>query len=486
MIKSGKTVKLASIPLLALFVFGCGPEDNSVADVIGDEETVATVGLYAAITDTDDSDDNAAGSLKYKLSDSDENDLTAGAISVDILYPTNQDQDFSIGLYDTSNSTSNMVADVILKSDGRIVTRVAGSASNELSTTHTLGVITNFQITWDKNQGDAGEYSVYMNELLLTTLPFNNVAATAVAYFGLKLSLNTGVAVATSTVDNIAIYSDVDMTELVYEDNFENYVVDEVLGDEQGDPYIATQAIVAGTDSGDGDGENASEVTLANYEWDFSEVDGSGLVMGDKELQMSKESDNYREIVDGAYGTNAVYITQSLTSGTYGYHYTTMSGTTDPLAAIDGMISMDITFNIEDVSSISASGNDLQLLENTDSNKGWKMIISKSSSKPQFKLYNGSGSTSVSGTTVLDSHTYYHIAATYDNETAKIYVNGVLEGTEVITDYLANTKDGDKVYLGGGSNSSQKNLEGALDNVAFWTVTLTADEVAARATEFGF
>ncbi len=478
-----------------------------------------------------------------------------------------------------------MVADVILKSDGRIVTRVAGSADNELSTTHTLGVITNFQIIWDKNLGDNGEYSVYMDNLLLATLPFNSTAATAVSYFGLKLSSNSKVAAATSAVDNIAIYSDVDLTQLVYEDNFESYIVDEVLGDEQGDIYIATQAIVAGTEGTDDseaeviddseteviddseteviddseaeviddseteviddseteviddseteviddsevaviddsevaviddsevaviddsevaviddsevavidDSEveiiDASEVTLANYEWDFSEVNGSGPVMGDKVLQMSKESANDREIVDGANGTNAVYITQSEISDTYGYHYTTMSGTTDPLAAIDGVISMDITFNIEEVDNILASGNDLQLLENTDSNQGWKMIINKSSSKPQFKLYNGSGSTSVSGTTVLESDTYYHIAATYDNETAKIYVNGVLEGTEVITDYLANTKDGDKVYVGGGSNSSQKNLEGALDNVAFWTVTLTADEVAARATEFGF
>ncbi len=84
-IKLGKTAKLSSIPLLALLAFGCGYEDKKtdtidtpdVIDTIDDIDVIdpaSIEGLYAAITDTDDS---AAGSLKYKLSDSDENDLTA-------------------------------------------------------------------------------------------------------------------------------------------------------------------------------------------------------------------------------------------------------------------------------------------------------------------------------------------------------------------------------------------------------------------------
>lgn len=223
-----------------------------------------------------------------------------------------------------------------------------------------------------------------------------------------------------------------------------------------------------------------------DYEWDFSELDADALA-GDKTLLMSKSSDNIRTLVTGANALGyALDVEQSATSGTYGYHYTTMDGTTDPLAATDGVISMEIVFKSDVITFNSDEGQDLQLLENTDSNTGWKIIVSKSSWVPQFKIYNGSGSTSVSGTTVLESDTWYDIVATYDNSEAKIYVNGVLEGTETITDYIANTKDGDKVYIGGGSNSSQKNLDGSIDSAAFWLDTLTADEIATRTEEFGF
>ncbi|WP_435235422.1 LamG domain-containing protein [Psychromonas sp. PT13] len=232
--------------------------------------------------------------------------------------------------------------------------------------------------------------------------------------------------------------------------------------------------------------EVATTSLTADYEWDFSDIDADAIE-GDKELLMSKSSDNVRTLVTGANALGyALDIQQSDTSGSYGYHYTTMDSTTDPLAATDGVISMEIVFKSDDITFNSTEGQDLQLLENTDSDTGWKVIVSKSSWKPQFKLYNGSGSTSVSGTTVLESDTWYDIVATYDNNEAKIYVNGVLEGTETITDYIPNTKDGDKVYIGGGSSSSQKNLDGSIDSAAFWLDTLTADEIATRAEEFGF
>ncbi|WP_215426501.1 LamG domain-containing protein, partial [Agarivorans albus] len=228
------------------------------------------------------------------------------------------------------------------------------------------------------------------------------------------------------------------------------------------------------------------EVPTADYEWDFTAIDADAA-QGDKELQMSKADANPRAVVDGAVeSAAAVSIEQSAESGSYGYHYTTMDSTTDPLAAIDGVISMEITFKADSASFNADLGQDLQLLENTDSNNGWKVVVNKSTLIPELRIYNGSGSTSIKATSVLEDDTYMHLVATYDGTTASIYINGELEGSAEVTDYVANTKEGDKVYIGGGSNSSQKNLAGAIDSAAFWLETLSAEEVAERAKDFGF
>jgi hypothetical protein len=228
------------------------------------------------------------------------------------------------------------------------------------------------------------------------------------------------------------------------------------------------------------------EVPTADYEWDFTTIDADAA-QGDKVLQMSKADANPRAVVDGAVDTAAaVSIEQSTESGSYGYHYTTMDSTTDPLAAIDGVISMEITFKADSASFNADLGQDLQLLENTDSNNGWKVIVNKSTLIPELRIYNGDGSTSIKATSVVEDDTYMHLVATYDGTTASIYINGELEGTAEVTDYIANTKEGDKVYIGGGSNSSQKNLAGAIDSAAFWLATLSAEEIAERAKDFGF
>ncbi|MDO6684819.1 MULTISPECIES: LamG domain-containing protein [unclassified Agarivorans] len=228
------------------------------------------------------------------------------------------------------------------------------------------------------------------------------------------------------------------------------------------------------------------DVPTAAYEWDFSTVDADAAE-GDKVLQMSKADDNPRAVVTGAVDNgSAVSIEQSTTSGSYGYHYTVMDSASDPLAAEDGVISMEITFKADDASFNADMSQDLQLLENTDSNKGWKVIVNKSTLIPELRIYNGDGSTSIKATSVLEDDTYMHLVATYNGTTANIYVNGKLEGTAEVTDYIANTKEGDKVYVGGGSNSSQKNLAGAIDSTAFWLETLTAEQVAERAKDFGF
>ncbi|MEZ9387450.1 LamG domain-containing protein [Vibrio lentus] len=310
-----------------------------------------------------------------------------------------------------------------------------------------------------------------------------------VQVIALRLGTNSGVTPYELIADNLKVYSlDESTGEYVeeFKDNFNDYSVGYDLNN---NPYNsstseATVINLSGDDGSNG-GDGDETITKADFEWNFSDVDG-GTGVG-KTLKTSKNDDNPKMVVNGAASTGgAAHITQSAVSGSYGYYYTTMDSTSDPLAFVDGTYSMEVVFSVDDVTFNSSASQDLQLLENTDSNNGYKLIIDKTSLKPKFRVYNGTGNTSIEAETAITNDTFMHILATFDNGEAKLYVNGVLEKEGTGLTFVPNTKDGDKVYIGGGSNSSQKNLEGVLDNAAFFNDVLTADEVAARANYFGF
>ncbi|MBW8191496.1 discoidin domain-containing protein [Neiella marina] len=513
---------------------------------------------------------------------------TTGMYSARILYPADETQSVFISVYDSANSTSSAIADLIMD-EGNLQVRESGGDKVDLTATFTPGEWVEFGISWDTVANDAnGNYTVYIDGVAVGS--FTNTAAdTEATHVSVKYPSTSNVTVYKLFVDNFAVYSDAAGTMPVFEDDFENnnvgdslvadpysdtgydavvveidatngmpvldsdpaaqavtlgdaivdvdlttyfvdpegdtlsYGINVYLGDsistdsgltisgdmltgtptEEGDYTVTIAAfdgsklstaadfvfnVTASTDPDPDPDPTPGEPADANYAWDFSVVDDE-TVLGDIDLSMSKSDNNPRTVVEGATADGlAVNIEQSTDSGTYGYYYAEMgTAATDPLAFNDGVMTMEIVFKADDIMSY-ADSQDLQLLENTDSNKGYKLIVSKSSQLPQFKLYNSSGSTSVTATTAIESGEWYHIVATFNGNgsDANIYVNGVLEGTATISDYVPNDKDGDKVYVGGGSNSSQKNLDGALDHAGFWTSVLTADEVAARATTFGF
>lgn len=263
-VKNGQKMKLTKIAAAVLstsLIFGCGGDlefqepnvdsgdtggetdngDNTGGETGGE----TTANLFASITDTSDS---TAGNLRYTLADDGQEDLLAGALSVDVLYPTGQDQDFSIGLYDESGNTSDMIADIILKSDGRVQTRIAGSGTTLTGVTHTPGTETNFTVTWDAT---TTTYTAFMDDVEIFSGDFNNTSATAVASFGVKLASNGKVAAETSTVDNIKVYSDTAMTTLVFEDDFEGFTVGDDLVGGAAAFYSGAEAIVGGVESTD-------------------------------------------------------------------------------------------------------------------------------------------------------------------------------------------------------------------------------------------
>lgn len=344
--KKFNLTKIAAVTLSAVLMLGCddlelkttsSDSDSSAGSSTDSGSGNVAANLYAAISDTSDT---ASGSLRYTLADDAQPDLTSGALSVDVTYPTGQDQDFSIGLYDASGSTSNMVADIILKSDGRIQTRIAGSGTTLAGFTHTPGTETNFIVTWDAT---TAEYTVKMDDVEIFSGEFNNTAATAVASFAAKLASNTKIAAQVSSIDNIKIYSDTAMNTLVFEDDFEDFTLNDDLVGGAAAYYSGNEAVVGGLESTDNNEQSTvtddfesytvgDVISAANTAWSTANIDNGSVAEvstvkangGTQSLYLADNDDNkpyaYREFTNSATSGSVsidVYTPSENTKTTY-------------------------------------------------------------------------------------------------------------------------------------------------------------------------
>ena len=86
------------------------------------------------------------------------------------------------------------------------------------------------------------------------------------------------------------------------------------------------------------------------------------------------------------------------------------------------------------------------------------------------------GPTELWGTTDLQTGTWYHYAATWDGTTRKVYLNGVLEASDVPTgDPIGNTS---ALGLGAASGGTYE-FNGTIDDARIWNVVRTPAEIAA-------
>ncbi len=87
------------------------------------------------------------------------------------------------------------------------------------------------------------------------------------------------------------------------------------------------------------------------------------------------------------------------------------------------------------------------------------------------------GPTELWGTTDLQTNTWYHFAATWDGTTRKVYLNGVLEASDVPTgDPIPNSSE---LGLGAASGGSYE-FNGTIDDARIWNVVRTQSEIAAN------
>ena len=89
--------------------------------------------------------------------------------------------------------------------------------------------------------------------------------------------------------------------------------------------------------------------------------------------------------------------------------------------------------------------------------------------KVQFILLFGSTHIKLNGNTTLSNNTWYHIAATYDGATMKIYINGVLDASVAQT----GTFTASSTFEIGRNYASSRIIDGELDDISVFNTALS-------------
>ncbi len=102
----------------------------------------------------------------------------------------------------------------------------------------------------------------------------------------------------------------------------------------------------------------------------------------------------------------------------------------------------------------------------------WQLSIADGNAALYLDDSDGGG---VRSTTTLNTGQWYHVAATWDGTQVKIYVNGLLETTQVRSGTIST--DTRPVYLGGRSGTDL--FDGRIDDVRLYNRALSPEEIAA-------
>jgi hypothetical protein len=192
-----------------------------------------TSNQVASITDTsDNANSNGSGDtgeLRYVFPD----ELTAGQVSLTVLYPAGEDQTFYISLFDEDSSTSSLIGELqmdegnykhrVLKTDGS-----GGTTSSTISGANfTPGTPVSVVLKWNTSASGAETYTFEVDGTHIKTE--NAMNAAPVTSLSLRLSSNNGTSDYAIEVDDLMIYSDEAGTTEVHSDDFEGYSVGDDL-----------------------------------------------------------------------------------------------------------------------------------------------------------------------------------------------------------------------------------------------------------------
>ncbi|WP_117614965.1 endo-beta-N-acetylglucosaminidase H [Chryseobacterium kwangjuense] len=94
--------------------------------------------------------------------------------------------------------------------------------------------------------------------------------------------------------------------------------------------------------------------------------------------------------------------------------------------------------------------------------------------KLQFVLSINNVQQKLTAATALNANTWYHVAATYDGSTMKIYINGVLDASKSQTGSV----NSNGAFYVGYSYATSRNFNGKVDEVRVWKKALSQTEIS--------
>jgi len=105
---------------------------------------------------------------------------------------------------------------------------------------------------------------------------------------------------------------------------------------------------------------------------------------------------------------------------------------------------------------------------------GYELFVVNTTNKIRFASYHSNDS--LDSTTVVSANTWFHVAATHESGSDKLYVNGSLEASGSASNF--NVSDAANLRIGS-SNIYDLYHQGLIDEVAFFNSALSASDVTA-------
>ncbi len=237
---------------------GDGGTDTTDPDGTTDEPSGQYVEITNTLTKEDDTENGKGdtGELRYVFENSQEKGMAEAYLKWNPN--TNTEKSATIGIYDSTNSTDAVIADLRISTSGKVTLRDLG---DEL-TTIDIGEWVKFNISWDVVDGDYDNqsFTVFIDDQKYGPYTRNNIKgkgdscgfdagddadtgdddktdnrctspATGIA---IKLGDNSTAVDSTLLVDNLKVYSDVEGTQEVHSDDFEGHAVGLDLGAGEG------------------------------------------------------------------------------------------------------------------------------------------------------------------------------------------------------------------------------------------------------------
>jgi hypothetical protein len=114
--------------------------------------------------------------------------------------------------------------------------------------------------------------------------------------------------------------------------------------------------------------------------------------------------------------------------------------------------------------------------EVSDSNSAFLRLgdASLANNKLQFVLSINNVQQKLASTTALNANTWYHVAATYDGASMKLYINGVLDASKAQTGSVSSNGAFNVGYL----YNTSRNFNGKIDEVRVWKRALSQTEIS--------